>query len=323
MRPEDAKIAFAGSPEFARTILLALLQADIRPCVIYTQPDRPKGRGRQTAGNAVKITALEHQLDIRQPSRLSEPESIQTLVDCQPDLLIVAAYGLILPQQVLDIPRVGCLNVHASLLPRWRGAAPIARAIENGDNETGISLMQMARGLDNGDILYQECLKIQDHDTTASVEEKLARLGARLLLNYLPTILSSHYESQPQDDQLRCYAKKLDKREARLDWRLSAIQLDRKIRAYNPYPVAQTLHGNQTVRIWLAQPVPAPSNCDNCEPGEILVADPTGTIVRCGEGALQLLELQRAGGKRLAATAFLNGYRLSAGDHFQSSSPLT
>ncbi len=318
MKLTDVKIAFAGTPEFAKITLTALLQSGIRPCAVYTQPDRPRGRGRKVTRSAVKSTALEHQLVLHQPQRLSSQESIQPLVDCQPDLLVVAAYGLILPQQVLNLPRLGCVNIHASLLPRWRGAAPIARAIENGDHVTGITLMQMARGLDNGDILHQEPLKIKALDTTATLQEKLAILGAKTLLDYLPILLSGHAHPQPQDEGRACYASKLEKTEAQIDWRRSTILLDQQIRAFNPFPIARTNHHQRTIRIWRAQPEPSTPNRDHCVPGEILAVDNSGIVVCCGEGTLRLLELQRAGGKRLPVATFLNGYRLSAGDHLQT-----
>jgi len=317
----EAKIAFAGTPEFADTILQTLLQGGIRPCTVYTQPDRPRGRGRKVTSSAVKSTALAHQLSVQQPHQLSSPESIQALILCQPDLLIVAAYGLILPQQVLDLPRLGCVNVHASLLPRWRGAAPIARAIENGDDTTGITLMQMARGLDNGDILHQEQLNIGPRETTATLQKRLAHLGAQTLFEYLPTLLSNRCQSQRQDATLTCYANKLSKEEAQIDWRLSAVQLDRQIRAFNPFPIARAVHHNQTIRIWQAQPEPSRPDGGSTEPGKIMAIDRTGIVVGCGVGALRLLELQRAGGKRLSAANFLNGYRLSVGDPLQATLP--
>lgn len=321
MKPTEANIAFAGTPEFADTVLQALLEAGIRPCVVYTQPDRPRGRGRKLTASAVKNTALEHQLAVQQPPRLTSQEAIQPLVDCQPELLIVVAYGLILPPQVLTIPHQGCVNIHASLLPRWRGAAPIARSIENGDKTTGITLMQMARGLDNGDILHQQTLPISAQETAASLQEKLAKLAAQTLLAQLPAVLSGHCQGQPQEEAGVCYAHKLDKLEAWLDWRLPATVLDQRIRAFNPFPVVRTKHKQHTIQIWKAIPLPLPAGNNNNPVGAILAVDNSGIIVRCGEGVLRLLELQRAGGKRLPVANFLNGYRLAVGDQLLTDSP--
>jgi methionyl-tRNA formyltransferase len=303
------KIVFAGTPGFSAHALTALLAAGHDIALVLTQPDRPAGRGMKLKMSPVKEVALTHDLAIAQPESLKPEAARQVIVDVQADLMVVAAYGLILPQAVLDIPRLGCVNIHASLLPRWRGAAPIQRAIEAGDGETGITLMQMDAGLDTGDILSLHPLAISDTDTAGSLHDKLAALGAESIVGLLPALAQGTVKSVPQDSRQSTYAAKISKDEAHLDWRRPAQMLDRQIRAFNPFPGSSTELNGAGLKIWQARPAPGQG-----APGEILSVAPDGIRVACGNAALTLQELQLAGGKRLSVAAFLAGHPLQPGD---------
>jgi methionyl-tRNA formyltransferase len=300
------KLVFAGTPEFATRALTALIAAGHEIPLVLTQPDRPAGRGMKLRMSPVKEVALAHGLSVAQPDNLKTEAARAPIVAAAADVMVVAAYGLILPQAALDIPGLGCVNIHASLLPRWRGAAPIQRAIEAGDAETGISLMQMDKGLDTGDVLGLYPLAIAPDDTAASLHDKLAQLGAEAIVRLLPDLATAR--RTPQDDSLACYAAKIGKDEARLDWRLPAAVLDRRIRAFNPFPGASALLGGEPLKLWRATPV-----AGSGRPGEIVAVSPQGLRVACGEGALDLVEVQKAGGKRLPVAAFLAGQPLVPG----------
>ncbi len=315
------KVVFAGTPEFAEVALQALLRAGFDVPLVLTQPDRPAGRGMKLHASPVKQTALAHQIPVSQPHSLrldgKYPEEAvaarEALLAAQPDVMVVAAYGLILPQWVLELPRLGCLNIHASLLPRWRGAAPIHRAIEAGDADTGITIMQMDVGLDTGDMLLGEKLPIADEDTTATLHDKLAGLGGRMIVEALELASCGGLQATPQPAQGVNYAHKIEKAEARIDWLLPAAVILRRIRAFNPFPTAATEVQGETIKIWQAQPS-AIAVPPAAVPGQVLALDAQGVHVACGEHtALCLTMLQRAGGKRLPATEWLRGFALPAG----------
>ncbi len=303
------KLIFAGTPDFAASALAALIEAGHEIALVLTQPDRPAGRGMQLQASPVKQLALRHGIEVFQPLSLKkDAEARQKIAAIGADAMIVAAYGLILPQEVLDMPRLGCLNIHASLLPRWRGAAPIQRAVQAGDAETGVCIMQMEAGLDTGPVLARVSTPIGSEDTAASLHDRLARLGARLMADTLPR-LPLPAETQPEAGIT--YAAKIEKAEALLDWTRSAAELDRHIRAFNPFPAAQTTLQGSPVKIWAAHPVPGQG-----EPGTVLAVDRQGITVACGTGALCLTELQKAGGKRLQAAQFLAGHSIKVNESF-------
>ena len=305
------RLIFAGTPDFAATALAALIEAGHDLPLVLTQPDRPAGRGLRLTPSPVKALAAARNLEIFQPATLrNDPDALVRLSKANADAMIVAAYGLILPQAVLDLPPLGCINIHASLLPRWRGAAPIQRAILAGDRETGISLMQMDAGLDTGPILARAETPIHPDDTATTLHDRLADLGAKLLVATVPQLPQT---TVPQPEQGVTYAAKLEKAEAELDWTQSAAELDRRIRAFHPFPVAHTLWKGTPLKIWRAHPSPISGNNPDHAPGTILTATPQGIAVACGEGALMLTELQKAGGKRLAAAQFIAGHPLIAG----------
>jgi len=308
------RLIFAGTPEFAAAALAALIEAGHDVALVLTQPDRPSGRGMRLTPSPVKQLALQHGLSVLQPVALKDVEVQAQLAAANADVMIVAAYGLLLPSAVLTIPRLGCLNVHASLLPRWRGAAPIQRAILAGDPETGITIMQMDRGLDTGGMLLRAALPIADHDTAQTLHDKLAILGASSIVSALRQLELGTLQVQPQDDSAATYAAKLSKAEGSIDWRKSATDLARAVRAYNPFPVAQARLQAETWRIWQAQAAQRSEGV----PGEILQANKGGILVGCGEGALLLKELQKAGGKRLPASSFLVGNPVKPGDRFET-----
>jgi len=308
------RLIFAGTPEFAAAALAALIEAGHDVALVLTQPDRPSGRGMRLTPSPVKQLALQHGLSVLQPVALKDVEVQAQLAAANADVMIVAAYGLLLPSAVLTIPRLGCLNVHASLLPRWRGAAPIQRAILAGDPETGITIMQMGRGLDTGGMLLRAALPIADHDTAQTLHDKLAILGASSIVSALRQLELGTLQVQPQDDSAATYAAKLSKAEGSIDWRKSATDLARAVRAYNPFPVAQARLQAETWRIWQAQAAQRSEGV----PGEILQANKGGILVGCGEGALLLKELQKAGGKRLSASSFLVGNPVKPGDRFET-----
>lgn len=303
-------LIFAGTPAFAVPALEALLRAGHRIRAVYTQPDRPAGRGRKLAASPVKQCAQTHGIEIRQPEKISGEEKI--LRGDAPDAMIVIAYGLLLPQPILVIPRYGCINVHASLLPRWRGAAPIPRAIEAGDAETGVSIMQMETGLDTGPVLAEARTPIHATDTAQTLHDRLAQLGAETLVTTLERLARGAVTPQAQDNAGACYAKKLRKEESALDWTQPAVVLHRKIRALNPWPVASTTWRGKTLRLWEAGPLEARSGVG--APGTIVQADTVGIRVQTRDGVLTLTRLQAEGGKSLAAGDFLNGHKLAAGD---------
>ena len=316
------KVIFAGTPEFARVALERLLAAGFEVPLVLTQPDRPAGRGMKLQASPVKQGALEHGIRVEQPRSLrldgKYPEDAaaarQALLDAGADVMVVAAYGLILPQWVLDLPPKGCLNIHASILPRWRGAAPIHRAIEAGDAETGVTIMQMDIGLDTGDMCVLETLPIAADDTTASLHDKLAVLGGRLIVEALELSACGGLTRTPQPAEGVTYAHKIEKAESAMDWRLSATELDRRLRAFNPFPGGSTQLGEETIKLWTAVPE---AFSGSAQPGQVLAADASGVLVACGEGALRLTQLQRAGGKKLAAGDFLRGFEIPVGSQLQ------
>ena len=299
------KIIFAGTPDFAASHLAALLDQGKHTVVaVYTQPDRPAGRGKKLKPGPVKLLAEQHGLPVMQPVSLKPPEAQQQLQAFEADLMVVVAYGLILPQVVLDTPRLGCINVHASLLPRWRGAAPIHRALEAGDAKTGVTIMQMEAGLDTGPMLLKAECEIEDDDSGGSLHDKLARIGCAALLEALDGLTDNSLVAEVQNDALSNYAPKISKEEARLDWSCDATQLDLKIRAFNPFPVAFTTLGDARLRVWAAELEAAHPH--QASAGTILKCDSRGIWVACGQGALVLSEIQLPGKKRLPVPAVLN-----------------
>jgi methionyl-tRNA formyltransferase len=298
------RLVFAGTPDFAVPHLGACRRPGIEVVAVYTQPDRPAGRGRSVGASPVKRAALELGIAVEQPERLRDAEARERLRAYAPDLLVVVAYGLILPRAVLALPRRGCWNVHASLLPRWRGAAPIQRALLAGDAQTGVCLMQMEAGLDTGPVLLCRATEIGADDTGGSLHDRLAVLGAELLGEGLERLLAGNLPApQPQPADGVSYAHKLDKAEAYLDWNEPAAALERKVRAFDPWPVATAELGGETVRVWHARAVAAPARG---APGTVLAATRDGIDIACGDGALRLLQVQRAGGRRLDVADFLN-----------------
>jgi methionyl-tRNA formyltransferase len=294
------KIIFAGTPDFAATHLQALIrQHDI--VAVYTQPDRPAGRGKKLTASPVKLLAAQNNLDVYQPQSLKDAEQQAILARLQADIMVVVAYGLILPQVILDTPRLGCINVHGSILPRWRGAAPIQRAVEAGDNETGITIMQMDAGLDTGAMLSISRCTIDTDETSGSLYDKLAALGGPTLLGTLDKIEAGTAVATAQDNDQSTYAKKIDKIEALINWLESAAIIDRRIRAFNPFPAAYTEIGGQRVKIWGAQVAPE----QQASPGQILAADNNGLLVACGQGCLLLTEIQLAGKSRMPVSEIL------------------
>ena len=314
------KVIFAGPPEFAAVALAALHESGFEIPLVLTQPDRPAGRGMQLHPSAVKQFALEHQIPVAQPVSLrldgkypQEAKQALELLQATPhDVMVVAAYGLILPPAVLQIPPLGCLNIHASLLPRWRGAAPIHRAIEAGDAQTGITIMQMDEGLDTGAMLLAETEQIREDDTTASLHDRLAALGGRMIVEALHKLAEGGLKAVQQPYAGITYAAKITKDEAALDFRLPAKILLRRIRAFNPFPGASGQVSGMALKIWRAD-----HSTRLGRPGEILEITPAGVVLACGEDALLLTELQKPGGKRLAAAEFLKGYPLAPGQQFE------
>jgi len=302
-------LVFAGTPAFALPTLQALHTAGHTLLAVYSQPDRPAGRGRKLRPSPIKQYALAHGLPVRQPGTLRGEEKALALLN--PEVIVVVAYGLLLPASVLAIPPIGCINVHASLLPRWRGAAPIARAIEAGDRETGITIMQMEPGLDTGPILLQDRIPISDTDTAGTLEARLAHLGAELLVGALER---GALARRAQDDAQACYAPKLQKSEALIEWSRAAAVLHRKIRALNPWPVATTSWRGEPLRLWEVGPLAPPAGPRRAPPGTVVVADNSGLQVQTGEGVLRITSLQAAGGRALPVGEFLNGTRVRAGD---------
>jgi methionyl-tRNA formyltransferase len=298
------RLLFAGTPDFAVPALSALIGGGWSVVGVYTQPDRPSGRGRRLTPSPVKQVALNAGLDVFQPASLKTDAARATMQALAPDLMVVAAYGLILPPAILACPRLGCVNIHASLLPRWRGAAPIQRAIAAGDPDTGISLMRMEQGLDTGPVFVSQRTRIAPRETGGSLHDRLAALGAKLLLDHLPAICEQTLVPAAQDEQAACYAAKLEKSEAAIDWRRTAEELDRQIRAFNPWPVAQTRLDDETLRIWEARPLDAPEPgqpATSARPGTIVGSGPEGIDVATGNGLLRIQRLQMPGKRAIAA----------------------
>lgn len=303
------RVIFAGTPEFAASALAALIEAGHQIPLVLTQPDRPAGRGLQLHPSPVKQLAQKHGLEILQPLSLKKDlDAQETIRNIGADVMVVAAYGLILPQSVLDIPPLGCLNIHASLLPRWRGAAPIQRAILAGDPETGICIMQMEAGLDTGPVLARASTPISPTDSAGDLHDRLALMGGQLIVS---TLARLPLIPEPQPDTGITYAAKIEKSEAALDWNLGSAELDRHIRAFNPFPAAQTLFQGTSIKIWRAHPVAKTGT-----PGTVLSVDKTGIYVACGTGALCITELQKAGGKRLNTAQFLAGHSIKPNENF-------
>jgi methionyl-tRNA formyltransferase len=312
------KIIYAGTPEFAAVALNALYAAGHDIALVLTQPDRPAGRGMQLQASPVKQFALAHDIPVAQPVSLRldgkhpqvAQEAHELLHSIDADVMVVAAYGLILPRSVLDIPKHGCINIHASLLPRWRGAAPIHRAIEAGDASSGVTIMQMEEGLDTGPMLAMQSVPITADDTTGTLHDKLAALGAEMIVASLTRLKAEDLPATPQPEIGVTYAAKITKDEAQLNFKESAIALARKIRAFNPFPGAFGLFNDVPLKLWQAEIVPNP---DATLPGEILSADAEGVVIACGSNALRVTQLQKPGGKRLPAREFLQGFALTDG----------
>ena len=304
------KVIFAGTPDFAAAALKAIAAAGFEIPLVLTQPDRPKGRGMQLAPSPVKQAALELGLRVAQPEKLrNNAEALQMLKEVEADVMVVAAYGLILPQDVLDTPRHGCLNIHASLLPRWRGAAPIQRAIEAGDAETGVCIMQMDIGLDTGDVVSEHCYAIQPTDTANEVHDALMNLGAAAIVADLQQLKAEgRLKSVKQPEKGVTYAQKLSKEEARIDWNESAAVIERKIRAFNPVPAAWVEYQGKPMKIWRAEVVAQQGRA-----GEVLSCSADGLVVACGENALKITELQPSGSKRMPIAAFAAGHKIEVG----------
>jgi len=318
------RIVFAGTPPFSVTPLQHLINADHELICVYTQPDRKTGRGQKLIPPAVKVCAQEHGIEVRQPTSLKSVDEIQKLKEFKPDIMIVVAYGMILPQEILDIPKYGCLNIHASLLPKWRGAAPIQRAIEAGDAETGICIMQMDAGLDTGDVLMQEKIKIEKDDSTVSMHNKLSALGADALIKTINLIEANEETATQQNHSESSYAKKITKNEANIDWALSSIEIDCRIRAFNPWPVCQTTLNDKRIRIWDSENLENTEanniSAENVLPGTIIDIDSNGITVACGKNAILIKKLQLDGSKALDHQQFVNGHAIEIGNQFVSQS---
>ena len=296
----DARVLFAGTPEFALASLQALTNAGITPLAVLTQPDRPAGRGKRLTASPVKRFALDQGIEVLQPPTLKDAETVAQIAAFDPDILVVAAYGLILPQSVLDIPAKGCLNVHASLLPRWRGAAPIQAAILEGDAETGVSLMAITAGLDSGPVYVEEALAIGDEETAGELHDRLAALGGELLVRHFDAILGGTLEAVEQDESRATYAGKISKQDAELDWQRPAVEVHRQVRAYNPVPGAFFLLDDMPIKCWRAGVVAGATGA----PGEVLSAGRDGIVIACGRDALRLDSLQRPGKRPVTAGEF-------------------
>ncbi|HYM35032.1 MAG TPA: methionyl-tRNA formyltransferase [Steroidobacteraceae bacterium] len=305
-------IVFGGTPEFAVPALEALYSAGHRIAAVYTQPDRPAGRGQKMHTSAVKECALRHGLHIEQPATLRVPEAAQRLASFRPDVMIVVAYGLILPQTILDVPRLGCVNIHASLLPRWRGAAPIQRALLAGDATTGVTIMRMDAGLDTGPMLSMHPTPIAARENAVSLSDRLAALGAQAMVETLAKYAAGKLYPQVQMETGVTYAHKIKKEEAHIDWTQSATKIDAQVRAFNPWPIAETRWRDQQLRVWEA--LPLVSTYDS-PPGTIVSATTSGIVVAAGEGALCIERLQMAGRKAMSAADFINAQRI-VGERF-------
>jgi methionyl-tRNA formyltransferase len=320
---QPLRVIFAGTPEFAAVALAQILAAGHTVPLVLTQPDRPAGRGMKLQASAVKLLALQHHIPVAQPLSLrldgkypDDAAHAKAAIDAaHADVMVVAAYGLILPQWTLSAPRLGCLNIHASLLPRWRGAAPIHRAIEAGDAQTGVVIMQMDAGLDTGDMLLTDTLTIEPHDTTATLHDRLADLGGALVVKALAQAQAGQLQPVTQPATGITYAHKIEKAEAAVDWQQSAEAIGRRVRAFNPFPAASAQMGADVIKLWRAT---VDATAHTATPGTVLSADAQGVRVACGEGVLCVTELQRAGGKRLNAADFLRGFTLTPGQCFDA-----
>ena len=298
------RIVFAGTPEFAVPPLRALLDSPHEICGVYTQPDRPAGRGRKLTPSPVKVLAQESGLTVFQPETLKDETAQAQLRNLKPDLMVVVAYGLLLPRAVIDIPPLGCINIHASLLPRWRGAAPIQRSILAGDSETGVTIMYIEPRLDAGPMLLKKACPIGPDDTAGDLHDRLSRIGAKALLESLPSIAAGTAKPEIQDESLVTHAAKINKDDAQLDWSRPAAELQCQVRAFNPWPVAETVYRDQILRVWRAIVVPE----SRSEPPGTLLIDAENLDVVTGHDCLRLLEIQLPGGKRISARDFINGH---------------
>ena len=309
MKPESLRTVFMGTPDFALPTLQGLLDAGVELIGVYTQPDRPKGRGKKLAASPVKELALKHEIPVYQPLKLRDPQAVEELQALRPDLIVVVAYGQILPKAVLEIPTYHCINVHASLLPRYRGAAPINKAIIDGETETGVTTMLMDVGLDTGDMLVKRSLPIGPEETAGRLHDRLAQLGREAMEETLERLCAGTLVPEKQDDDLSCYAPMLKKEDGLIDWQQSALQIHNRVRGLDPWPGAYTHLDEEILKIAATRVEPELSG----EPGEILSADKTGVRVACGEGGLVIGELQLPGKKRLAAINFLSGHPVFPG----------
>jgi methionyl-tRNA formyltransferase len=312
------RLGFAGTPQFSVAALDALLRSRHRVCAVFTQPDRPAGRGQSLHLSAVKRRALSAGLDVLQPDSFKTPDAAAALERLELDALVVVAYGLILPAAVLALPKLGCFNIHASLLPRWRGAAPIQRALLAGDTATGVTIMRMEAGLDTGPILAAREVQMGERETAGSLHDRLAPLGGELLVETLDAIAAGRAHQQPQSQIGVSYAEKITKAEALIDWREAATSILRRVRAFNPWPIAETRLNGAQLRVWEAELVPGmaaatPTNANDAvpQPGSVVAASSDGIDVACGRGALRLLRLQLAGRKPLAVPEFLKSQRVA------------
>lgn len=299
-------LIFAGTPEFSVPALEALIASRHRVVAVYTQPDRPAGRGQQVAMSAVKQCALKHQLPVEQPQTLKDLAAVERLAQWSADLMIVVAYGLLLPKNVLDTPRLGCVNIHASLLPRWRGAAPIQRAIQAGDEESGVTIMQMDVGLDTGPMLLERVTPIDARETGGTLHDRLSTLGADAVIEAIEAIAAAAAKPREQPKEGATYAAKIRKEEALIDWSKSAIEIDRQVRAFNPWPIAETRWNGQQLRVWEAASI---DNKTSAAPGTVIATSSDGIDVATGVGTLRLTRVQAAGRKAMPAADFLRAHR--------------
>lgn len=304
------KIIYAGTPDFSVAALQALIESEHEVVAVYTQPDRPAGRGRKLSPSPVKKVALENNIPVYQPVNFKSDEDVQALINLNADLMVVAAYGLILPKVILEAPRLGCINIHASILPRWRGAAPIQRAILAADKETGITIMQMDIGLDTGDMLSKSVCEISNEMTASQLHDQLMEMGGKALMDILPAIESQDLQPVKQDEALVTYAEKLQKAEAQIDWSQSAEQIARQVRAFNAWPVSQTSYNDQVMRIWQANVLSdeASDQSTDAEPGRVISVQKKAFHVATGDGVLAVTEIQMPGKKPMPAAAFLNAH---------------